>query len=73
MDGNGQHLGAAGRTVEDPIRQAAHLRMTTVTRVFTKSPGKRDYLHKRLHYGVVESTLTEVALDQTREKAPRRL
>src|SRR5215203_3712209 len=57
----------------NPIRQAAHLGMTTVTRVFAKSPGKCDYLHDRLHYGVLESTLTEVALEQAREKAPRRL
>ena len=52
--------------MEDPIRQAAHLRVAALTGVFAKSLGKGDYLLKRLHYGVVESTLTEVALEQAR-------
>jgi hypothetical protein len=59
--------------VEDPIRQAAHLGMTALTRVFAKSLGKGNYLLERLHDGFVEGTLTEVALDQAREEAPRRL
>jgi uncharacterized protein YbjQ (UPF0145 family) len=59
--------------VEDSIRQVAHLGMTAFTRVFAKSLGKGNYLLERLHDGFVESTLTEVALDQTREEALRRL
>ena len=59
--------------MEDPIGQAAHLRVAALTGVFAKSLGKGDYLLERLHYGVLESTLTEVALDQAREEAPRRL
>jgi hypothetical protein len=59
--------------VEDPIRQAAHLRVTAFTRVFAESLGKGDHVLKRFHDGVVEGTLTEVALGQAREKAPRRL
>ena len=53
--------------MEDPIGQAAHLGMTALTRVFAKCPGKGDYLIERLHDGVVESTLTVVALGRARE------
>ena len=66
-------VSAAGRAVEDPIGQAAHLGMTAFTRVFAKSLGKGNYLLERLHDGVVESTLTVVALEQARERATRRL
>ena len=59
--------------MEDPIRQAAHLGVTALTRVFAKSLGKGDYLLERFHDGFVESTPTAVALGQAREKAPRRL
>jgi uncharacterized protein YbjQ (UPF0145 family) len=59
--------------VEDSIGQAAHLGVTALTGVFAKSLGKGDYLLERLHDGVLESTLTEVALDQARKEAPRRL
>ena len=59
--------------MKDPIRQAAHLRVTALTRVFAKCFGKGDYLLERLHDGVVESTPTTVALSQAGEKAPRRL
>jgi hypothetical protein len=59
--------------VEDPIGQAAHLGMTALTRVIAKSLGKGNYLLERLHYGVVESAPTAVALDQARERATRRL
>jgi hypothetical protein len=47
--------------------------MTTLTRVFAKSLGKGNDLLERLHDGVVESTLTVVALEQARERATRKL
>jgi hypothetical protein len=53
--------------VEDPIRQTAHLGVSTFTRVFAKRLGKGNYLFKRPHEGVVESALTEVALGHARE------
>jgi hypothetical protein len=59
--------------VEDPIRQAAHLGMTALTRVLAKSLGMGNYLLERLHDGVVESAPTAVALEQARERATRRL
>ena len=49
--------------MEDPIRQAAHLGVTALARVFAKSLGKGDYLLERLHDGFVESTPTAVALE----------
>ena len=53
--------------MEDFIRQAAHFRVVTFTRMFSKSLRKGDYLLERPHDGVVESTLTEVALGHARE------